>query len=173
MSLVVLLILAVVWAVFLVPQLLRARAERTPADSIGAFRSQLSVLERTAPGPQSAPSRASTQPVLGGGTYLAVPAYRPAGALPTRSQVRKRRKDILLALLASTGGSFVLGALPILRPMWLVTGLLVAVTAAYVVLLVRARNLAAEREMKVRYLPGPIPAAHAEPAFAGLRRAGS
>lgn len=172
MSLVVLLILAVVWAVFLVPQLVRARAERTPADSIGAFRSQLSVLERAAPGVQSAPSRASTQPILGG-AYTTVPAYRPAGALPTRSQARKRRKDILLGLLASTGGSFVLGLVPFLRPMWMATLVLAGLTAAYVLLLVRARNIAAEREMKVRYLPGPIPAAHPEPAFAGLRRSGS
>ncbi|HWH35859.1 MAG TPA: hypothetical protein VNT56_11140, partial [Acidimicrobiales bacterium] len=48
MSLVVLVILAMVWAVFLLPQLVRARAERS-TDSIGAFRHQLSVLERATP----------------------------------------------------------------------------------------------------------------------------
>jgi hypothetical protein len=168
---VVLLILAVVWAVFLVPQLVRARAERTPADSIGAFRSQLSVLERTTPG-APAPSRAASRPVLGGAYTAPVPAYyRPAGALPTRSQVRKRRKDILQALLAATAGSFLLGAIPMLRPMWFATGVLVGLTVAYCAALVRARNIAAEREMKVRYLPGP--AAVGEPAFVGLRRSGS
>jgi hypothetical protein len=168
-SLVVLLILAVVWAVFLVPQLVRARAERTPADSIGAFRSQLSVLERTTPG-QAVPSRAAARPILGG-AYTTVPAYRPAGALPTRSQVRKRRRDILQALLAATAGSFVLGLVPFLRPMWMVTLLLAGLTAAYVFMLVRVRNIAAEREMKVRYLPGPM--GQPEPAFVGLRRSGS
>ena len=168
MSLVVLLILAVVWAVFLVPQLVRARAERTPADSIGAFRSQLSVLERTAPGVQSAPSRASARPVLGG-AYTSPVGYRPAGSLPTRSQVRKRRKDVLQALLASIAGSFLLGL--VFRPMWMVALGLVVLTAAYCAALVRARNLAAEREMKVRYLPGPLTGAP-EPALL-LRRSGS
>jgi hypothetical protein len=170
-SLVVLLILAVVWAVFLVPQIVRARAERTPADSIGAFRSQLSVLERTSPGVQAQPARAATRPVLGG-AYTAVPAYRPAGALPTRSQARKRRREILQALLAATAGSFLLGLVPPLRPMWFASAGLLGLTATYVFLLVRARNIAAEREMKVRYLPGPVPAT-AEAALVGLRRSGS
>ena len=49
MSLVVLLILALLWAVFLVPRMVQARAEKTPADSVGAFRHQLSILERTSP----------------------------------------------------------------------------------------------------------------------------
>ncbi len=39
-------------------------------------------------------------------------------------------------------------------------------------LLVRARNVAAEREMKVRYLPGPM-AAPAESGALLLRRSGS
>src|SRR5205085_2879709 len=44
-----LLILAVVWAVVLVPPWLRSRADARPADSIGAFRHRLTVLERTGP----------------------------------------------------------------------------------------------------------------------------
>src|SRR5207302_5156867 len=46
---VLLLILAVVWAVVLVPPWLRSRADARPADSIGAFRHRLTVLERTGP----------------------------------------------------------------------------------------------------------------------------
>lgn len=172
MSLVVLLILAVVWAVFLVPQLVRARAERTPADSIGAFRSQLSVLERTTPGAPVAPA-AAARPVLGGAYMAPMPVHRPAGSLPTRSQVRKRRRDILQALLVAVAGTFVLGLVPFLRPLLYLSGVLVALTAAYCLGLVRARNLAAEREMKVRYLPGPATYSAGEPAFVGLRRSGS
>ena len=55
--------------------------------------------------------------------------------------------------------------------MWMATFVLAGLTVAYVVLLVRARNIAAEREMKVRYLPGR-PAALPEPQLL-LRRSGS
>ena len=59
----VLLILAGIWAAVLIPPILRARAESSPADSIGDFRRQLRVLQRT--GPQHAPH--------GGETATAVP----------------------------------------------------------------------------------------------------
>ena len=42
-------VLAVVWAVVLIPQYLRNRAESRPADSIGTFAKQLAVLERACP----------------------------------------------------------------------------------------------------------------------------
>src|SRR5205807_5282983 len=49
LTIVVLLILAVVWAAVLVPPWLRNRADARPADSITAFRHRLRVLERTGP----------------------------------------------------------------------------------------------------------------------------
>jgi hypothetical protein len=170
-SLVALLILALVWAVFLVPQVVRARTERGPADSIGAFQRQLSVLERTTPGiggggsgsgsGQVAPFRPSSRSSL-------APAAAPLAlgfAVPTRGEVRKRRRDILLGLLAAMGGSLVLGLIPGLRVMLGLHLVLDVLFLGYVALLVRARNLAAERELKVRYLGHS-----AEPALL-LRRA--
>jgi hypothetical protein len=164
-SLVVLLILAVVWAVFLVPQVLRARAEKTPADSIGAFRNQLSVLERATPGMLGRQHRAAALPTA--------PQFRPAPlARATRVSrkelVRRRRTNILLGLLGAMAVTLLLG-------LFVGTLLLVHLTldllfVVYCGLLVRARNLATEREMKVRYLPGPMVAP--EPALL-LRRAGS
>ena len=168
MSLVALLILALVWAVFLVPQVVRARSERGPADSIGAFQRQLSVLERTAPGsgaghtvvPMRRPVASSSMPVS-----LAGPASSFSFPMPTRSEVRKRRRDILLGLLAAMAGSLLLGFVPGLQVMLGLHLVLDLLFAGYVALLVRARNVAAERELKVRYL-GRSP----EPAFL-LRRA--
>ena len=46
----VLVILAAIWAAVLVPPYLQNRRETRPGDSIATFRSQLSVLERTTPG---------------------------------------------------------------------------------------------------------------------------
>jgi hypothetical protein len=175
-NIVVLLILAVVWAVFLIPQVLRARAEHSPADSIGAFRRQLSVLERTAPGtPATAHSRAYASAA---GTVTALPLApgRPApravarpGA-PTKSEIRKRRRDILFGLLAAMGGTLVLGLLPPLRALLTLHLILDVVFVAYVALLIRARSVSAERELKVRFLPAN--AGHsAQPAFAMRRSA--
>ncbi|HEY4376885.1 MAG TPA: hypothetical protein VGM93_06990, partial [Acidimicrobiales bacterium] len=50
MGMIVLLILAVVWAAVLLPPFLRNRREGRPADSVLSFRQQLSTLERTTPG---------------------------------------------------------------------------------------------------------------------------
>lgn len=162
MSLVVLLILAVVWAVFLVPQVLRHRAEKTPADSIGAFRNQLSVLERTAPGTPARPVRASTGVIA---PYGSPYAFR----VSQKELVRRRRQSILFGLLGAMVvtllGSLVVGSLLTVH---VVLDLLFV---AYCAMLVRARNVAAEREMKVRYLPGPMTASP-EPQLL-LRRSGS
>ena len=152
----VLLILAVVWALFLVPQVLRARAEKTPADSIGAFRAQLSVLERT--GPVISPT----------GRPMGVPAYRPAG-MPSKEEIRRRRQNILFGLLGAMAVTLFLGM--VVHVFLVVHVLLDVLFAAYCALLVRARQLATEREMKVRYLPGRM-LTHVEPSLL-LTRSGS
>lgn len=158
-----LLILALVWAVFLVPQVVRARTERGPADSIGAFQRQLSVLERATPG-SGVGSSLSSLPVR---SAVPGPALPLSFHLPSRSEVRKRRRDILLGLLAAMGGSLVLGLIPGLRVMLGLNLVLDVLFVGYVALLIRARNLAAEREMKVRYLGR---SSRPDPAFL-LRRA--
>lgn len=152
MSLVVLLILAVVWAVFLIPQVVRARAEKTPADSIGAFRTQLSVLERATPAPWGRPTPAATA------RFAPIPAPRTG-----RSTVAKRRRDVVFALLIAMGGTLLLGMIPALRVMLGLHLVLDALFVAYLGLLARARTVTVERDMKVRYLPerqvlGPEPA---------------
>jgi hypothetical protein len=164
-SLVVLLILAVVWALFLVPQWLRHRAEKTPADSIGAFRYQLNVLERTAPGMPSRPSRSLAAPAFNPGVGMGRPLGRPVSQ---KELVRRRRQNILFGLLAGMGTTLLLGLL--VSKLLLVHVVLDLLFVAYCAMLVRARNLVAEREMKVRYLPGPALGAE-QPLL--LRRSGS
>jgi Flp pilus assembly protein TadB len=178
-SLVVLVILAIVWAVFLLPQLVRARAERS-SDSIGAFRNQLSVLERTTPATSSRSvtqlrSASRSQASLGGrpGQPRQAPpaprqvpaARRPAGSARPHSRhaagralARKRRRDVLCGLLVAMGVTLVLGLLPPLRMLLVVHLLVDALFAGYVALLIRARNVAVERDLKVRFLPGVVPA---------------
>ena len=67
------------------------------------------------------------------------------------------------------GITFVFGLIPALRVLWVMNAVLDVLFVTYLVALARARTLATEREMKVRYLPGP--SLTAEPAL--LRRLGS
>jgi hypothetical protein len=176
-SLVVLVILAMVWAVFLLPQLFRARAERS-TDLIGAFGRQLSVLERATSVSQGSVTR--LRPAAGRRAAGARPAgmrpagMRPAGSIalaraatprptgghavarhrsPGRASARKRRRDIFCGLLVAMGVSLVLSIIPAMGMMLWVHLALDVAFVAYVALLVRVRNLATERELKVRFLP--------------------
>ena len=157
----VLLILAAVWGVFLVPQVMRARADRGPADSIGSFRNQLSMIEQSLPGAgrgRVTHLAARRQQVQLGYNPMPIGApVRNVGYLPpTRSQLQKRRRDVLLSLLAAVVFTLALGLL--FRPALVLNGIADIAFASYVALLVRARAIADERSMKVRYLPGPMPA---------------
>jgi hypothetical protein len=169
-TILVLLVLAIVWAIVLLPPVLRARAEGRPADSIGHFRTQLRTLQRTGPIAHHRSNRTARPAEVTG--FLMGPAHAPAvRPAPVRSpgvtRARKRRRDILVGLLAAVVISLVLGLVPGLHILLLVHVLADVLLASYVAMLVRMRNAVAEREMKLRFLPGS--AAHVEPALL-LRR---
>jgi hypothetical protein len=83
----------------------------------------------------------------------AAPAWSAPRRPSARSQARRRRRDILFSLLVAAGTTLVLGAVPALRMLWLVHVVVDMLLIGYVSLLVRQRNLATERELKVRLLP--------------------
>jgi hypothetical protein len=163
LTIVVLLILAVIWAAVLIPPLMGARAEGRPADSIGDFRRQLHVLRRAAP--VGVPA-AHTLAAYGATPFVAGPRTQSRHDAARRRTV-KRRRDVFYALVSSMAGTLVLGLVPGMRVLWGLHLVLDALFIAYVLVLVRMRNMAAERDMKVRFLPHANPSA--EPAFA-LRR---
>lgn len=150
----VLIVLAVIWGAVLVPPMMRARSESRPADSIGNFRHQLSVLRRTGPTtmapahPLRIPSYARPTPAP---TYQMARNYTQAGA--RRARTLKRRRDVLFTLLVAMGVTLLMGVLPPFRVVLALHVLVDIVFAGYVALLVKARNNAAEREMKLRFLP--------------------
>src|SRR5688572_18516533 len=93
----VLTMLAVVWAAVLVPPFLRNRRDARPDNSVVSFRAQLSTLQRATPGTSLRPLSPS------------VPLHRPAGVLGmTRADVKRRRKDVLLGLMGATVFTFLL-----------------------------------------------------------------
>ena len=168
MGVVVLIVLAAVWAAFLLPPILRARSEHRPSGSITDFRKQLHVLAKTSP---SSTGRASLQHLAPGRVVPIRPRSPMASPAPLRlgrsRQSVKRRRDIFVGLLVAMAGSLVLGFLPPLRALWAVHVVLDVFFAGYVAALIYLRNLAAEREMKVRFLPAAAP----EPALLYRRSA--
>ena len=168
-----LLILAVVWAVVLVPPWLRSRADARPADSISAFRHRLTVLERTGPvGTRRVPMLSHRPDVHGFVPIARRPGPRATAmsAMSARARTQRRRRDIFVGMLAAMVTSLVLGFIPALRILWVVHLLVDAMFVSYVALLVHVRNQAAEREMKVRFLPKHLGARTPEPATLLLRR---
>lgn len=170
----VLVILAVIWAAVLVPPYLQSRRETRPGDSIATFRTQLSVLERTTPG-----GRSGSLARLDVGRYEA-PNYvppasrrRPGNLSPAamrRAEVRRRRRDVFLTLLGAVGVTFVL-AVAMGGSVWMLHLIVDAAFAGYVFMLVSLQQQSVQAEQKVRYLaPGARPGA--EPQLL-LRRSGS
>jgi len=158
---VVLLVLAAIWAVVIVVPLVRARTEGTLGDSIGSFRRHLSVLERAAPRRVAPANRLRMTNMT-----TSIPPYRPPApgnargaayrqSAGQRHQAQKRRRDVFVALVVGVAFSALLAMIPGLSIMWTVNIVVDVLFAGYVALLVRMRNLAAEREMKLTFLPAP------------------
>lgn len=158
MTLVVLLILAVVWSLYLASWM-RNRAQVRSANSISSFNRHLSVLERARPAGVPTPALPMTARTRASLARPHDPLVRPpqvrglfSGPPITLADARRRRRQVLSLLLAVTALSFV---------PWLVLGgafvsvaiAASSVLAAYLLLLVRAQKLAEERYAKVRYLP--------------------
>jgi hypothetical protein len=165
LTIVVLLFLAGIWGVVLYGWFRDRLADTRPADSIGSFRRQLSVLERTGPTTELPPMRRSpvaARPV----------APRPAARRASSPSAAKRRRDILFGLLAVMGGSLLLSFVPGLGALRLFHFFADALCVAYLGLLIRQRNIRAEREMKLRFLPTAAGAGVGESPFL-LRRTGN
>ena len=150
-------LLAVVWIAVLAPPLLRKGAETRKADSIGDFRRQLVVLQRTGPS-VIAPAHTRVDRQFGAATPAATyaPAARPARPVrETTRTARRRRRNVLAGLTGTTLLMIVIGAVPGMHVLLALAAVSAVLLAGYVALLVRLRNAAAEREMKLSFLPGP------------------
>lgn len=122
------------------------------------------------PSPGNFPPRTHLSGALGDARIVPIRQGMASAAggqlrLGRKSSTIKRRRDIFVGLLVAMAGSLVLGALPPLRVLWMLHVVVDLAFVAYVATLIYLRNAAAEREMKVRFLPN----AAAEPALL-LRR---
>ena len=119
-----------------------------PSDAIGSFARQLGTLERRSPGSVAPANRlASTRSA----NAFAAAGHRPGSSAIVRAHMQKRRRDIFGGLAVTTGATLVLGLVPPLRLLWLVTLVSGALLAGYCYLLVQLRTLAVERDMQLRF----------------------
>lgn len=109
------------------------------------------------PGPVGRPvARPVGRPPARTGPAGRRPAAARSGANRPGSRSVKRRRDIFVALVTASLATLVLGLFaPGMGFMLLVNLVADVLLGAYVALLLRQRNLVAEREMKVRFLPRP------------------
>jgi hypothetical protein len=135
-----------------------------PSDAIGSFARQLGTLERRSPGVVPPANRLATNR---GANAFGGP-QRAASTAMLRSQMQKRRRDIFAVLAVVTGSTLVLGMVPQLRLLWIVTLVSGALLAGYCYLLVQLRTLAVERDMQVRFSSNHnrVPASTHRPVYA-------
>ena len=143
----VLFILAVLWAVVLVPPLLRSRSQHS-ADSIVDFNYKLDVLGRTNGNLDDAGADAG---IL---SARMAPSPLPSALRASAAQRSAlRRRDVLRALTMSIAATLVLAAVTRTGAAWALQILVDVLVATYLALWVWLRTLQVERTEKVHYMP--------------------
>jgi len=157
---VVLAVLAVVWVLALTPMMLRKLSERRFSNSVNSFHRQLRGMRRAYP-------RLATRavdPGMAPRTATTADTVTPAPSVPTSRTWRPesferhshrpapqttRRRRVLLILLATMLGLFLLGMIPALQVLWDLSLLAFAATAGYLALLIHIHRRDVERAVKV------------------------
>lgn len=137
-------LLALLWALVILPGALRSRRS-SPASSVGTFERAMDVL-----------ARRESNGYGGDGRYVYVPkdAARISGDRTIRQQeIRARRRRTFIRLLVLTGTSAIVAAVRG-GQWWLMFAIAGALLAGYVVLLLRWKSLAEQAAAVARDAPG-------------------
>jgi hypothetical protein len=126
-------VLGIIWAALLLP----SRA-RSPKSSVQEFEERMNLL---AEANKAAPGRWVLMPRRG---------QRFMGPERQRARVRRRRRQVFMVLLESTGLTLIMGIFPPFRIMLWVTGILVFVLLAYMATLVKLHAEEAQSDRMYR-----------------------
>jgi hypothetical protein len=151
-AIVVILVLAVLWAAVLLPPILRARAEGGGSGVSGGIAEVMSMFGHAVDRVRgSEPDLPPVSPRFGPVGQISGPMRKPGGMTPAQ----RRRRDVLIGLLCATGITLVMalfsGGNVVFVTLQLLTDLLLGV---YVFLLLQFKNRERERRAKVRPLYG-------------------
>jgi hypothetical protein len=122
-------VLGIIWAALLLPS-----RSRSPKSSVQEFEERMSLL---AEANKAAPGRWVLMPRKG---------QRFMGPERQRARVRRRRRQVFIVLLESTGFTLIMGIFPPFRIMLWVTAVLAFVLLAYMATLVRLHADEAQRD---------------------------
>jgi hypothetical protein len=148
---VLLVVLVLIWVVALAPIAYRRYAERQASTSVDRFRQRLRKVRHAYPAVGMTEMDFGARPRVDRRLAMQAQIARSRSRLHER---RMRRRRVLAGLLLVVLGSLVLGALPVLRVLWLVSLAVMLVTAAYMALLVSiGRNEALELERMRKIVP--------------------
>jgi hypothetical protein len=167
LTLVVLLVLAALWAVVLLPPMLRARMARSvSSDSIGEFNYKLGVLSRTN-GTSSAPLPRRSRGIGRVPTFSSPQTALHAPALSPAARGAKRRADVLRVLIGTVVVTLALAYFSGASLLWGVQLIADVALLGFLGLWAYTRNLQMVQTRNVHYLPS-----RRAPELA-LRRTGS
>lgn len=146
-----LFVVAIGWAIY-VAAWLRSRSERRGVNSISSFSKHLSVLERTSPARIGPGGNGERRPAGRPEPIFPAASYVPARAAMSLPDARRRRRNVLYALAGTAVVTLLM--VPFAGSAMLVLHVLTdLLLVGYVGLLIRTQRLAAERRVKVHYLP--------------------
>ena len=154
MAILVILVLVILWGAVLLPPILRSRAESGSPSGIGDFVGKLRMgLGHSRSHDAGLPP---LQPIMGpvGGPDPSMTPMRAPGAM---SPAQKRRRDVLLGLLAAVGLTFLMAFMAgsvIFWGLWVVSLL---ATGGYVYMLLQLKSKTQQRRNQARPAPSPIP----------------
>lgn len=123
-------LLAIMWALVLVPPLVRTRENAHLAGKVGTYNKELRAL---ASGPA---------PSFGGGRYVLTPKRFDE---PNSRMVMYRRRRMFSALVSALMMSLVMGAIPGLRSFWWLSLIIAIAAGGYAAFLVSEKNRGAHR----------------------------
>jgi hypothetical protein len=168
LAILVILVLGILWAAVLIPPILRARTEGAASTAgVGDFLGRL----RSGLGHGSLRDSAGYQPIMGpiqpmdpiGQGVGMGPVQIPGGMSP----VQRRRRDILVGLLAAVGVTFFMALMGASVIFWMLHLVVDLALGGYVVVLLQIKSRNAERRAKVRPIAppayGPVGASNVTP----------
>lgn len=159
MAILVILVLVVLWAAVLLPPILRSRAESGAPSGIGDFVHKLrSGLGHVGHGRGHDAGLPPLQPIMGpvggpGPSVAGAPMRAPGGMSP----MQKRRRDILIGLLAAVGLTFVMAFMAGSVIFWALWVLSCLALGGYVFMLLQLKAKAQQRRYAARPAPTPVP----------------
>jgi hypothetical protein len=155
LAILVILILAILWAAVLLPPILRSRSQSGSPSGVADFMSRLGAFGRSQ---QADPGLPPLQPMMGpvngnGGIPGPTgPVRVPGGMTPAQ----RRRRDVLVGLLAGAGVTFLMALFANSIVFWGVHLVVDALLGGYVLLLLQHKSRRVERREKVRPIHPPM-----------------